>query len=83
MDSNLLFDESQPFTGYKLQTLENLVALMNSGDPAKMQQATEVLENVREKTNFWLQTDSVIEQSQDMQTIFFALMTLHTGIKVS
>ena len=82
MDPNLLFDESQPYTGAKLQTLETFIAMMNSGDSTKMAQAREILENMRENTNFWLQTDSIIQQCQDTQTVFFALMALHIGVKV-
>ena len=83
MDPNLLFDQNTPFTGPKLQALETFVAMMNSGDPAKMAQAREALENLRENTNFWLQTDSVIQHSQQVQTVFFALVALHAGVKVS
>lgn len=82
MNPNILYEESIPFSGAKLQTLENFVSMMNSGDPSKMAQATEALETMRETTNFWLQTDTIIQQSQHTQTIFFGLMALHIGVKV-
>lgn len=83
MDPSILFDESKPFVGDKLNLLETYVAFMNSGDPVKMPEACDVLENMRDNTNFWLQTDTIIKQSQSLQTVFFGLMALHLGIKVS
>ena len=83
MHTNLLFDESKYFEGDKLALLESLVFAMSSGDPTKMMEANEALENLKENTNFWLQTHQVLQHSQTMQTHFFSLMSLKDGVKVS
>lgn len=83
MNIDQLFDESIPFTGEKLQCLETLISAMHSGDPSKMQESQQILENVKDNTSLWLQSDSILQNSQQTQTAFFTLMTLQSSIKVN
>lgn len=83
MNTDILFDASQPFTGEKLKVLEFVVAMSQSGDTAKMSEAGEVLNNLQKSTNFWLQTDTIIQHSEDTRTIFYSLAALDAGVKVS
>lgn len=83
MNLNLLLDPSTPFTGQKLQMLEQLSADMHSGNPQKIQESEQALEALRKSQSFWLQTDTVLQNSNQNTTLFFALMALHGGVKAS
>lgn len=83
MNVDQLYDESMPFNGAKLQSLEILITAMQSGDPSKMQESQQILENVKENTSLWLQADAILQNCQQTQTAFFTLMVLQSSIKVS
>ena len=83
MNINILYDSSMPYKDKKLNMLEQLVADMHSGNPAKINESQSVLEHLRETPDFWLQTDTILQNSSHSQTLFFALMSLHLGVKVS
>lgn len=82
MNLTILQDSQIPFTDQKLKLLEQLVTGMHLGNPMKIQESQHILESLQESQIFWLQTDSIIETSNNSQTVFFALMALHSGVKV-
>ena len=81
MNNQILFDEKQPFDGDKLALLVSLISDMSSGDPTRMTNAHVALENLKENTNFWLQTDSILQNCNDTNTLFFSLVSLQHGVK--
>lgn len=81
MTPERFLNEAEPFVGEKLEALEQMVAAIMQGDPKLFVQANNLLDNLNENTNFWLQTDQVVSQAKSPNTIFYALNSLHSGIK--
>lgn len=54
MSVEMLFNESIGFEGEKLQSLDLLLNDLYSGQPDRMQQATQLLEKLESETNLWL-----------------------------
>lgn len=80
MNFQILFDESQPFAGQKIQLLEQVIQGLYSGNPGQMAQSQELLGSLEAQTNLWVQTDQIIDNSQNAYTRFFALNCLNKGV---
>ena len=60
--------------------LETMISGLNSGEQLKMNEATSFLENLKQNTNFWVHTKSIIQNTNDPNTIFFTLSALQEVI---
>lgn len=81
MENSPLFDSSQPFANQKLALLENTVMQMYSTQMAEASQATMVLERLKEVPEFWMMTDSVLYNSNNIQTKLFCLMAIKSAVE--
>ena len=81
MENSPLFDSSIPFTNEKLQLLENTVMQMYSLQGVQSSQATMLLERLKEEADFWMKTDSILYNSQNIQTKLFCLMAIKSAVE--
>ena len=78
---NLLFNSEIPFTGEKLQVLEQTVSKLNSADSQQRTTANNIMEQLKEMPLFWLMTDNILMTSKCMTTKIYCLVAIHDGVK--
>jgi exportin-1 len=75
-----LTNDNIPFEGDKLRLLERIIACCQSGDQSGFAEAQSVLDNLRENTNFWVHTQSILAHSSCPHTVIFTLSTLQSVV---
>lgn len=82
MNIDILFDNSTPFGSEKVQVLDEVVSVQYGGNPQFIVQANEILTKLQEDPDFWLKTDTIMDNSKNKNTKFIALMHLEETIRV-
>ena len=81
MENSPLFDSSIPFTNEKLALLENTVMQMYSPQGMQASQAAQILERLKGEADFWMKTDSILYNSQNIQTKLYCLMAIKSAVE--
>lgn len=75
-----LMNDNIPFEGNKIRLLESIIQCLTAGEQKQLNEANLVLEKLKNETNFWIHTQSIIQNTTDSNTIFFAFQTLQEAV---
>lgn len=80
MNLNILFDDSKPFEGEKLDLFEMVVKNIFSPDSGIRNEAEQIIERLNDQNQLWLFSQPIILNSKNPETYFVVLKSLQKGI---